>query len=146
MKTFTITYRAWNGENGNLETRTQSGYAETYDEIQEDACDTFGAHNIVSIEEGIKLPYQTKSLEDQILTAGNMVEVEHTLANIAQFYLNEFAATVRRLNREVETQDHWLTDFRKRYGAKIKAERGRLIALIPEKFHNCTIYKNLPVS
>lgn len=31
MKTFTITYRTWNGENGNLETRTQESPEQAID-------------------------------------------------------------------------------------------------------------------
>ena len=49
MKTFTITFKKWNGKTGKEETISQAGYASSYNEMLSEAVQTFG-HLLVSVK------------------------------------------------------------------------------------------------
>ena len=79
-----------------------------------------------------------------INNAKNMMEIESViLTEVSNKYMNLFAETERKFNREKESQKEWMDAVLNKYATEAKRERLQLFSIINERFYNTEMYLNL---
>lgn len=73
-----------------------------------------------------------------------MVAISQTiLSDVWADYSVKFANEYRPFIRANETQENWINEVNRTFGADIKHERKRLFSSIPERFFVTRLYKEL---
>lgn len=81
-----------------------------------------------------------KTTEQLIMSANNMVEITEIIMPDVFF---QFANKFGKFNRENNFQQSYIDEVNSKYADEMKAERRRLFALIPDRFHKTNMYKKL---
>lgn len=81
-----------------------------------------------------------------VSAAPNMVEVELLIAQVTDNYTSRFAQEVRKLKRDVESQENWIKSCLEHFRADIIRDKQALFAAIPEELKHTRMYKKLASS